>query len=168
MGFLDNLLGRNPTRHWRAAANLDLTLDLDEESFCGVRLGERADRLQRLGPAADAGAARIGEYRYPDRGFTCREEQGRFVEVELAYLIEAPEPNFPGAIRRRGRAATFTDETTEQQLIEHMGRPDERRDQEPEPDLPPQGTLTWHLSRTDCVAELLDGRLGSLWLGTKQ
>jgi hypothetical protein len=168
MGLLDNILNRNPTRDWRAARGLELILDLDEESFCGIRLGERADRLQRLGPAADAGAARIGEYRYPDRGFTCREEQGRFVEVELAYLMDAPEPHFKGAIRRRGHTTSFSDETAEHQLVEHLGPPDERKEDEPDPDLPPGATLTWHLSRTDCVAEILDRRLGRLWVGTRQ
>ena len=163
MSFLDNLLNRNPTREWRAQPGLALLLDLDDESFCGIRLGERADRLQKLGPAEDAATARRGSYRYLSRGFDCLEEQGRFAEVEANF--SKPEgPPFAGVVRRNGTTATFTPQTTELELVAHLGKPDERGG---DAEGSSSATLTWHLHRTDCVAEFIDARLEALWLGTK-
>jgi hypothetical protein len=166
VSFLDNLLDRNPTREWRAQRGLELVLDLDDESFSGIRLGERADRLQKLGPAEDAAAARRGEYRYRSRGFVCREEQGRFVELEALYGVGEGQP-FAGLVRRNGATATLAPQTTEPELVAHLGKPDERDASEAEEGIPSRATLTWHLNRTDCVAEFIDEQLDQLWLGTK-
>jgi len=166
VSFLDNLLNRNPTREWRAQPGLALVLDLDDESFCGIRLGERADRLQKLGPAEVATAARRGDYGYPSRGFVCREEQGRFVEVEVWYSVGEERP-FAGLVRRNGATATLTPQTTEPELVAHLGKPDERKASAAEKGDPSEATLTWHLNRTDCEAEFIDERLDQLYLGTK-
>jgi hypothetical protein len=166
VSFLDNLLDRNPTREWRAQPGLELVLDLDDESFCGIRLGERADRLQKLGRAEDAGAARRHEYRYWSRGFLCREEQGRFVEAEVTYTVGVGQP-FAGPVRRNGATAVFTPDTTEPELVAHLGKPDEREASEAEEGISSGATLTWHLNRTDCVAEFISDRLDQVWLGTR-
>lgn len=166
MSFLDNLLNRNPTREWRAQPGLELVLDLDDESFSGIRLGERADRLQKLGPAEDATAARRGAYRYWSRGFECREEQGRFVEVDAIYTEGVGRP-FAGPVRRNGAAATLTPQTTERELVAHLGQPDERESSEAEEGISSGATLTWHLNRTDCAAEFINEQLDQIWLGTK-
>ncbi|MDP3773212.1 MAG: hypothetical protein Q8Q85_03000 [Gemmatimonadales bacterium] len=167
MSFLDNLLNRNPTREWRAQPGLQLVLDLDDESFCGIRLGERADRLNKLGPAEDAAAARRGSYWYGSRGFLCREEQGRFVELEAVYSGGEGQP-FAGLVRRNGATATLAPQTTEPDLVAHLGKPDERKASEAEEGISSGASLTWHLNRTDCVAEFVDQQLDQLWLGTKQ
>jgi len=166
MGLLDNLLNRNPTADWRAQPGLALVLDLDEESFCGIRLGEKADRLQKLGPAEDARKARVQKtYNYATRGFSCDEEEGRFVEVTLWYRAALDGQAFTGPVRRNGAAVVFTTETTEAELVAHLGPAGER---EPWKDPESGGaTLTWHLNRTDLVVELLGGRLDEIWLGTR-
>jgi hypothetical protein len=167
VSFLDNLFDRNPTREWRAQPGLELGLDLDDESFCGIRLGERADRIQRLGPAEDAAPARARSYRYTSRGFYCQEEQGRFVEVVLWYAASLDGQAFAGPVRRNGAAAVFGPETTEAELVAHLGQPGERESSEAEEGVSSGATLTWHLNRTDCVAEFISNRLDELWLGTK-
>jgi hypothetical protein len=167
VSFLDNLLNRNPTREWRSQPGLELLLDLDDESFCGIRLGERADRLQKLGPAEDAAAARRGSYWYLSRGFLCREEQGRFVELEVVYSVGEGQP-FAGLVRRNGATATLAPHTTEADLVAHLGQPDERKASEAKQGFPSEAGLTWHLNRTDCVAEFIDQQLDQIWLGTKQ
>lgn len=166
MSFLDNLFDRNPTREWRAQPGLELVLDLDDESFCGIRLGERADRLEKLGPAEDAAAARRGDYRYRSRGFVCREEQGRFVELEANSGVGEGQP-FAGLVRRNGASATLTPQMTESDLVAHLGKPDERKASEAEEGVSSRATLTWHLNRTDCMAEFIDEQLDQLWLGTR-
>jgi len=167
VSFLDNLLDRNPTREWRAQPGLQLVLDLDDESFCGIRLGERADRLQKLGPADDAAAARRGSYWYGSGGFLCREEKGRFVELEVVYSV-GEGPPFAGLVRRNGATATLAPQTTEQELLAHLGQPDERHASEAKEGFPSEIALTWHLHRTDCVAEFIDEKLDQIWVGTKQ
>lgn len=113
MGLLDNLLNRNPTADWRAQPGLALVLDLDEESFCGIRLGEKAERLEKLGPAEDAAKARIRRYRYTSKGFvaTLRNwEQGRRVPDGPALALLRVAAQNPRAVvaalhpRRHGAA----------------------------------------------------------------
>ena len=108
MGLLDNILNRNPTRDWRGQHGLALVLDLDQESFCGVRLGEPAERLEKFGPATDAESARIGMYNYPDRGFQVNAEQGKFVEVEMAFGDGEGARAYAGSVVRHGRSVVLT------------------------------------------------------------
>jgi hypothetical protein len=167
MSLLDNLLNRNPTKDWLAQPGLALLLDLDEESFCGIRLGEKADRLQKLGPAEDAAKARLFSYRYTTRGFYCEEEQGRFVEVVLWFAASLEGQAFVGPVRRNGATLVFNPATTEAELVAHLGKPDERESTDAEAEMSGGASLTWHLNRTDCVAEFIDDHLDELWLGTK-
>ena len=167
MSLLDNLLNRNPTKDWLAQPGLALLLDLDEESFCGIRLGEKADRLQKLGPAEDAAKARLRSYRYTARGFYCEEEQGRFVEVVLWYGASLDGQAFSGPVRRNGAGVVFSPVTTEAELVAHLGPPAEHESSAAEEGVSGGASLTWHLNRTDCVAEFIDDHLDELWLGTK-
>jgi hypothetical protein len=167
MGLLDNLLNRNPTADWRAQPGLALVLDLDEESFCGIRLGEKAERLQKLGPAEDAAKARIFSYRYTSRGFYCEEEQGRFVEVVLWYGAALEGQAYAGPIRRNATPVVFTTATTEAELVALLGQPDERESTDETGTMSGGASLTWHLNRTDCMAEFISDHLDEIWLGTK-
>jgi len=167
MGLLDNLLNRNPTKDWRAQPGLALVLDLDEESFCGIRLGEKAERLQKLGPAEDAAKARVQSYRYTSRGFYCEEEQGRFVEVVLWYGAALEGQAFAGPVRRTGANVVFGAGTTEAEVVAHLGPPAKRESSDAEEGMSGGASLTWQLNRTDCVAEFISDRLDELWLGTK-
>jgi len=167
MSILDNLLNRNPTADWRRDSSLALVLDLDEESFCGIRLGERADRLQKLGPASDAAAARAGRYEYAPHGFLCQAEQGRFVEVELAFTPDRGTGRYEGLVKRGGRAQPFSPGASEQDVIALLGEPADRSDEPAGEYLPATSMLNWRLLRTDCSAHFEDARLTEFWLGTK-
>lgn len=166
MSLLDDLFNKNPTKDWRAQANLALALDLDEESFCGIRLGEKAARLQVFGPAEDAKKARIGMFRYWARGFSLTEEQGRFVDVSCHYQLPG-DGYFTGPVRRNGSAATFTNASTEAEVTAHVGAPDERESDEATEDMSGGAQLTYHLNRTDLVIEFVGGKLDEIWLSTK-
>lgn len=167
MAFLDKLLGRNPTRNWQPQAGLELVLDLDQETFAGIPLGEKAERIAILGPAPDATSARIGIYNYPDRGFQCSVEQGVFVEVEMAFADGEGAHAFAGAVRRRGRSVVLTGQSTESDLVSLMGKPDKRTDEPADDDIPAHVMLLWNLRGTDASADFEDGTLSLLWLGTK-
>lgn len=165
MGILDRLLGRNPTTDWRPQRGLQLLLDLDNETFCGVGLGERADRLEKLGPAEDARAARNGVYDYTSRGFCITTEAGRVVEFELTYA--AGEPTFAGTVRRHGQPLLLSPETAEQDVIAALGAAPAKRDQRGNGE---DRTVTLHYRgpRADWMIELgAEGRLESLWIGKR-
>ena len=168
MGLLDNLLNRNPTRDWQPQRGLELVVDLDRESFCGVRLGEKVERLHKFGPTADAASARIGMFNYPTRGFQVSEEQGKFVEVETTFGEGDGARAFAGKVVRRGRSKVFTGENGEADLVQLLGPPSERKERLAEEDSPAGVTMLWRLVNTDFTADFEDGRLSVLWLGTKQ
>ena len=70
-------------------------------------------------------------------------------------------------MRRKGATATFTPQTAEPEVVALLGNADEREASEAEAGVSSGATLTWHLDRTDCVAEFIDGKLDQVWLGTK-
>lgn len=165
VSLLDRLLNRNPTRDWRPEPGLVLLLNLDEESFCGVRLGEPAARLRKLGPTPNAGSARIGMYEYAERGFLVTAEQDRFVEVNVSFAGNLGA--FTGTIRRHGRDGTLDGSAGEENVVALLGPADERKETAAEEYLPATIMLSWHLHRTDCQANFEDRRLTDIWLGSK-
>ena len=167
MGLLDNLLNRNPTRDWREQRGLQLVLDLDQESFCGIRLGDPAVRLEKVGPCEDAASARSGMYNYPGRGFQLNVERECFVEVEAAFGEGEGARAFAGGLVRHGRTAVFTASSTEADLVALLGEPASRKEEPADEDCPAHVTLLWNLERTDFSADFEDARLSQLWLGTK-
>jgi hypothetical protein len=163
MGLLDNLLNRNPTRDWQPQRGLELVLDLDQETFCGIGFGDPVARLTKLGPAEDARAARVGVYRYPSRGFGIIAEQGRVVEFEVSFFAEE---RYGGAVRISGRAANFGETTTEADVVAALGGPTERKTYGE----PSEQTVTLQYRRTRGIWEFeLDeaGRLEAV-LGSKR
>ena len=165
MSFLDDILGRNPTRDWQPQRGLEITCDLDNETFCGVAFGERVERLSKLGPTEVAGTARKGIYEYPSRGFTCVAEDGKFVEVELSFVDDPPLAAFAGIVRHRGRPVPLSRATTEADVRAELGEPGERKEQDVGGG--PLVQLTYRLHRSDWIFAFEDGGLESLWGGRK-
>lgn len=160
MSFLDALFDRNPTRDWRPQRGLEITCDLDSETFCGVAFGERIERLAKLGPAEVAGTARKGIYEYASKGFRCVAEDGRLVVVEIFFLTDPSLGAFVGTVRYRGGVVSLSAETTEAEVRGQLGDPREReQDIEGEPFL----QLTYGLHRSDWIFEFENDRLESLW-----
>lgn len=123
MGFLDQLLNRNPTRDWKAQPDLVLMLDIDQETFCGIAIGADPRALERLGPAEDAAAARKGWYRYPSSGFDIVTEQGRVVEIQLSF---DPAECYGGHVRINGAELPLEGDITEATIVRAAGAPSER------------------------------------------
>jgi hypothetical protein len=167
MGILDNLLNRNPTRDWKLQEGLDLVLDLDEETFAGVPVGEKAERLQVFGPSPDAESARAGMFNYPAGGFQVSAELGVFVEVEMAFAGGEGARAFGGKVKRHGRSVVLTGQSSEADLVALLGAPYERKDEPADDDIPAHATLSWHGASTDVVADFETGTLSLLWVGTK-
>ena len=126
MGFLAKFFGRgDPTRKWVALAGLNLHFDFSQHALCGVQVGEDLDLLQRLGPAEDGRAARLGSYRYYSKGFEVCSD-GNVVESYVLVwrddLAEGYKP-FVGDCKLGGTDISLSAETTEEDIVEIFGSP---------------------------------------------
>jgi hypothetical protein len=106
-------------------------------------------------------------YNYPDRGFQVNAEQGKFVEVEMAFGEGEGAHAFAGSVVRHGRSVALGDATTEAELTDFLGKPDQRKEEAGDEDFPASVTLLWNLERTDVEAILENGGLSRFWIGTK-
>jgi len=164
MGFFDDLFNRNPTRDWQAEKNLVLVLDIDQEAFCGIAIGDDARRLSKLGPAEDAASARNGWYRYPSRGFDVTAEQGRVVEFQFRF---DPDETYRGRVRINGNELPLTGDITEGVILQAAGKPTERIVDD-DPEGAQEITLRYGKARADWQFELNEeGRLSSIWGGKR-
>jgi hypothetical protein len=164
MGFLDDLFNRNPTKDWRAEQHLELLLDMDSETFCGIGIGDDARRLSKLGPAEDAAAARNGWYRYPAHGFDITTEQGRVVEFQLRF---DPDETYGGHVRINGNELPLEGDITEAVILKAAGTPTERIVDD-DPDGDQEITLRYTRTRADWQFELNEeGKLSSIWGGKR-
>ena len=159
MGLFDKLLNRNPTADWVAARDLVLILDIDQESFCGIAIGDAVARLQKLGPAEVAAAARHGRYRYPSLGFEITTELGRVVEIELVF---DPVECYGGHVKINGNELPLEGDITEAVIVAAAGPPDERT-------VSAGGdvTLQYRRTRADWRFELSLGTLDRIWGGRR-
>lgn len=163
MGFLDNLLNKNPTKDWQPQKDLVLMLDIDQESFCGITIGDPSKRLTKLGPAEDARAARNGWYRYPSSAFDITTEQDRVVEFQLRF---EPDEMYGGHVRINGNELPLEGDITEAIILKAAGPPDERIvDDDPDGQ---EITLRYRRPRADWQFELnAEGKLCSIWGGKR-
>lgn len=164
MGFFDDLFNRNPTRDWQPEKNLVLVLDIDQESFCGIQIGDDARRLSKLGPAEDAASARNGWYRYPSLGFDVSTEHGRVVEFQLRF---EPEETYGGHVRINGSELPLEGAITEAIIVKAAGQPSERIVDD-DPDGGQEITLRYAKPRADWQFELNEeGQLSAIWGGRR-
>lgn len=161
MSFFDKLLNKNPTADWQADKNLVLMLDVEQESLCGITIGDAVNRLTKLGPAEDAATARNGWYRYPSYGFSITCERERVVEVELSF---GEDSCFGGHVAIRGAELPLEGDITEEIIVAAAGAPDERIVQDGDES---SVTLRYKRTKADWQFELEDGKLESIWGGKR-
>lgn len=69
MGFVERIPGgKDPDSDWARDVDLDLVVDLDNHTFCGIRLGDQPEAVAKLG-SPDAFNEQTGAYQYPSDGF---------------------------------------------------------------------------------------------------
>jgi hypothetical protein len=117
----------NPTRDWRREADFPLEVDLDQETFCGVRLGESAAPLRRLGPVEFAPGLRMGSYMYFSQGleYGCDGELLESYSVYEAASDDARFLPFSGRIRHGGELISLA-AIDPLKAVERFGEPFER------------------------------------------
>jgi hypothetical protein len=165
MDWIGLLTGkRDITRDWHAQPGLPLEFDLDRHAFCGVRLGESIDGLQKLGPSDNRRVPRDRYLYYFSRGVEIGMEGDRFVWCGVIFnwqhwkgVAQPGDRPFAGRILLGGRVVLFSAATTEQEVRPVLGEPDER-DGEPD-DI----VLTYHRDGHRYEIELTgDGKLASI------
>lgn len=161
MSFLDNLLNRNPTADWQGQRGLQLVLDMDSETFCGVGIDDPVSRLEKFGPAEDAKAARYGAYEYPSRAFHIATEEGRVVEFTIHFY---DHERYTGRVRLRGQDLPPGGAVKADDIIMLLGPPQQRNAEEEDDEslvqlIYPRPKSNWHFEFDGA------GVLESIWVG---
>jgi hypothetical protein len=117
--------GANPTAGWREDPRVPLVLDLDKNSFCGVRLGQPLVGLSHLGPADDSRLARRGLLTYRAQRVYLWAEEERLHSVETSFVDERgrPLPEPPVVVRRAGRPLPLKAGMSRDDIIALLGPP---------------------------------------------
>ena len=121
---LANLLYRHkdPTRNWREDPT-QLTTDVERRTVCGLRVGGVFEGLASLGPASHAQHASRGYPEWHSKGLKCIIEDGRIGDITIFLRPTRPFAPFPGRFLRNGTAITLAAATTPEQLIQLLGEP---------------------------------------------
>lgn len=139
MGLFDVFRGRDPSEDWRREPDLRLEFDLSAASLCGIRLGDPADRLSKLGAPDNRHAHRDGFYEYVRDGFSVDAEEG--VVTCFALCWNPPDrpryAEFAGRVLFRGRPADVGPRMSEADFVGLVGEPWWRDEDDDE-------MLLWH------------------------
>jgi hypothetical protein len=136
MGLLDFLFNRSyPTSDWQAFDGRELHFDFDKNALCNVAIGDRMERLRFLGPVEDPPEARQDHLVYRSKGFYVDLEDGRIASYLLTWndpSCHTTHPTFTGKCLLHGQEIALSWETSEQQVIDSLGEPYWRDEDEDE------------------------------------
>jgi hypothetical protein len=121
MWLIDLLLNRkNITFDWIADPKLNLVVDLDESSFCGVPVGRPLKELAGLGPADDR-RGNSGILTWDRRGFYLVRDSGDRDRMK-GFVIDVPNASSI-RWRLRGREVTISPASTRAHVRQVIGAP---------------------------------------------
>ncbi len=110
----------NPTRAWIESGDPALLLDLDQQRFCGVAIGEPIARLSFLGPASRWSHA----LEFPGHGLALGgEERIEQVSLFFGHADEPEQGRYRGGIVHRGASAALSCNDDEPRLAALFGEP---------------------------------------------
>lgn len=126
MGLFDDMFGApDPTRHWQGTGGLVPDVDFSTHALCGVKIGDPAAWLTKLGRCEDQAAAKEGEFRWYTKGFA--------VDVDdfavSAFIVHFDDDRgesyhpFSGRCVLDGREVTLSPKTTENDFVKIFGAP---------------------------------------------
>jgi hypothetical protein len=124
MGIQDHFFPPpDPAREWKALAGLRPECILDEPSFGGLRMGDPADSISRLGPPENPRPTRDGMYDYPSRGFEIDTTDGRIDCFLFRWDAQDPAKHFKGDFLWKGAPLKLDGSTREVDLRSFFGEP---------------------------------------------
>lgn len=152
MRLLEWLFGKpDATKHWRPAADLKLEIDFSRHALAGVGIGDPIGGLAPVGPAEKCERGR-GEnyYRYHSKGFEFAESEGRVVFFGFTFLSDYGDgfDAFRGGSKWADRSLGFSAMTTEAEIVDALGQPYWRDEDEDEITLFyefPRQSVEWQL-----------------------
>jgi hypothetical protein len=143
---------RDPISLWTPEPGLKLTVDLEEGSCCGVRLGSRAASLAKLGPPSNLKSAKRGTYDWNPLGITAcaRKEILDFYCIMIHPLDDEDMQAFAGTLLRGGKPLDLGPSSRVEDVIRVLGEPWHVHTNDKDPDVDrmlyyERGTLEWRL-----------------------
>jgi hypothetical protein len=123
MGLFDFL--RDPASLWMADPRLNLEIDLEAASFCGVRLGSRVSSLAKLGPPSNAKPSKRGFYRWTPRGFeaSASKEILDYFCITIGPLEDDDLKPYAGTILRGGKPLELGPSSRVEDVVRILGEP---------------------------------------------
>lgn len=144
-------LSPNPSRKWVRTPGLELVLDLDRNTFCGVGFGHPYGEFSFLGPCDEfnemdcqcvdpagnllGGSTKSYSLSYNSDGFDIGANEERIVENfsiqfdlfpdELGFLKRVPDKAYAGKILLNAQEIDYTTLRSVDSLIRYFGAPDE-------------------------------------------
>jgi hypothetical protein len=127
MGILDWLLGNtDPACHWIADSNVPIELDLDKCALCGIRLGDRCERIARLGPPDNPRPSKEEAYHYGKHGFYIDADNQSVCGFTVVFdktAVEDKTTEFHGAIVYKGQPIDLCASIRESDFRQLFGDP---------------------------------------------
>jgi hypothetical protein len=128
---LHNLFfGIDYTREWKYVPDCKLSFNFDDFSLCGVRLGDPIDCLRDigLGAAEDTRQAREWALCYYSKGLYIEADDFAVAEYSLVWrdALDQKFLPFAGQCTFRGRELGLGEQTTQREIIDWFGEPNER------------------------------------------
>jgi hypothetical protein len=126
MGWLDLFRGfKDPARAWPAQPNLELQFDFERNALCGVPLRAPWERLSVFGPPDEPRAAADASLWYFQRGFSVDLEKGVVDGFTFVWRDELEQgfSSFAGHFVRGARSIELDGKTSEEKIVEQLGRP---------------------------------------------
>jgi hypothetical protein len=126
---LSNLLYRakDPTRSWQPDPSR-LIIDVARCTLCGTPVGGPFSALTPLGPSSVAKAASRGYPEWHGLGIHCVVEDGLLGDMTIVLRPSRVFRAFPGRFLANDRPIDLTNRTTPEQLVEFLGEPFGRSD----------------------------------------
>ncbi len=129
MGLLHFIFGKDLTRDWVAHRAVRLQIDLGRLTLCGVAIDARIELLEGLGPTENRRAARSGKLYYYSKGLEIEVNDGLFDSFTIHWDKPGYRP-WRGEAVYEGSPIALDAGTTPEKLLELVGEPDEREDDE--------------------------------------
>jgi hypothetical protein len=113
----------DPAGAWKALPGLRPECILDDASFGGLRLGEKAELVSRFGPPENPRPSREGRYDYPSKGFEIDATEGRIDCFLFRWDAMDPARHFHGSFLWKGSPLRLDASTSEGEVRSAFGEP---------------------------------------------
>lgn len=138
MGFLGDLFAGDPASKWVREPQLNLEIDLEQLSLCGVRLGSRPAALSKLGRPTNPKPTRAGCYSWAGLGIDAFASNdvlhGYSIDLNLKEFNPGVTP-YAGAVLLGGKPLPLGIASRREDVVRLLGEPWHEFSDEEDPEL---------------------------------